>query len=161
MDYDFTAELNELLVDTYNTINKVEENALRQIGVGKLSISEFHILESVGTDNTGKTIGEIASSLSVTLPTITVAINKLESKGYVCRNKSQDDGRRVYITLTKLGRRMNAAHRYFHENMVCELCRGYSESELKMLIDCLYKLNSYFKKNDFSKNIQENDENDK
>lgn len=148
MDKDLTLRLNGLLVEAYNGINKVEENALRRTGDDVLSISEFHILECVGK-NGCCTVGDIARLLSVTLPTVTVAVNKLEKKGCVIKSKSESDGRIVNITLTKFGKCMNSAHRYFHESMVRELCREMKDEEIDALINCLEKLNEFLKKDNY------------
>lgn len=148
MDKDLTLRLNGLLVEAYNGINKVEENALRRTGDDVLSISEFHILECIGK-NVNCTVGDIARLLSVTLPTVTVAVNKLEKKGCVIKSKNEKDGRIVNITLTKFGRCMNSAHRYFHESMVREVCKEMNQQEIDALINCLEKLNRFLKKDNY------------
>lgn len=155
MDKDLTLRLNKLLVEAYNGINKVEENALRRTGDDVLSISEFHVLECVGK-NQGCTVGDIARLLSVTLPTVTVAVNKLEKKGCVIKSKNEKDGRIVNITLTKFGGCMNSAHRYFHESMVRELCREMEPEEIDVLLNCLVKLNKFLKKDNYHRGSGEN-----
>ena len=62
----------------------------------------------------GASISDIANDLSFTLPTITVAINKLVKKGYVTKRKSEEDKRMVYVTLTKMGKKVDNVHRYIH-----------------------------------------------
>ncbi len=115
----FATKLNELLVDTYHKISKIEEQAIRQTGRTDLSISELHLLEAVGKDRqNGRTISDIAQNQGITLPSVTAAVNKLVKKGYVEKVRAQHDGRVVYVKLTRLGRKMDAGHRYFHENMV-------------------------------------------
>ncbi len=80
----FEKELNEILVDTFRTILKVEEATLKGTGRIDLSISEMHLLETVGKyKEEGATISDIAQELGITLPSVTVAINKLARKGYV------------------------------------------------------------------------------
>ena len=72
-----------------------------------LSINEMHMLEAVGKGertNT-ETISEIAEDLGITLPSVTVAINKLVKKGYVEKLRGEEDGRIVYVTLTKQGKK--------------------------------------------------------
>ncbi len=147
MDRKISNTLNELIVSVYDSVNRVEEKTLKQTGNNKLSITEFHILESIGKNgDEGRTIGDIAQNLSVTMPTVTVAVTKLQKKGYVLKNKGQSDGRLVYITLTKQGRKMNSAHRYFHELMVREICQEFSEIEIDILIKAFSKLKFYFEK---------------
>ena len=108
----FSFELNELLVSTYREITRIEELVLRSLSKDTLSIAELHILDVVGRD--GCTVTEIAQSMAISMPSATIAVKKLEKKGYVTKEKDPEDARRVCIRLTLLGRRAEAAHRWFH-----------------------------------------------
>ena len=44
----FEEQLNEVIVDTYRSILRVEENILKRSDQTDLSISEIHMLEAVG-----------------------------------------------------------------------------------------------------------------
>lgn len=140
----FAHKLNELLVDTYRQISKIEEQAIHQTGRTDLSISELHLLEAVGKDKEkGRTISDIAQSQGITLPSVTAAVNKLVKKGYVEKVKALHDGRVVYVKLTRLGRKMDAGHRYFHENMVRNVSLEMSEEEREALVRGIDKLNRF------------------
>jgi len=138
-------ELNTLLVDTFDAVLQVEEKSLRHVGGGDLSIAEFHTLECIGggQDNC-RTVGEIAEALDVTVPTVTVCVNKLVKKGYVTKTRSEKDARVAIIELTREGRKMNRLHRYFHEQMILAVEDEFSEEEMELLIRCLRKLNGFF-----------------
>src|SRR5665648_137348 len=102
----FAKELNDLLVETFWTILKVEEQMLQSGSGGDLSLSELHVIGSVGkSGKAGRTISEIALDLDVALPSVTVQINKLQKKGYVEKHKNETDGRVVYAKLTKQGQK--------------------------------------------------------
>lgn len=138
-------ELNTLLVDTFNAILQVEEKNLKHVGNGELSIAEFHTLECIGKgEDRRRTVGEIAEALHVTVPTVTVCVNKLVKKGYVTKTKSERDARIAIIELTAEGRRMNRLHRYFHEQMVFSIDREFTDEEMDCLLRCIRKLNGYF-----------------
>ena len=108
-------QLNDLIVDAYRSILKVEETILKRTDSIDLSINEMHMLEAVGKGkNKPKTISEIAEDLGITLPSVTVAINKLVKKGYVEKLRGEEDARIVYVTLTKQGKKIDSVHRYFH-----------------------------------------------
>ena len=80
-----------------------------------LTISELHLLEVIGKyGDEGASISDIANDLSFTLPTITVAINKLVKKGYVTKENRRKTKRMVYVTLTKMGKKVDNVHRYIH-----------------------------------------------
>lgn len=143
----FSIELNNLLVATFRSILKVEEHILKNSGRVDLTINEVHMIESVGKlNNSGKTISDIADDLNITLPSVTIAINKLVKKGYVQKVKSDVDGRTVIVTLTKLGLKIDIAHRYFHETMVRAVSKELSEDEKASMIKGIAKLNAFFEK---------------
>lgn len=143
----FSNELNNVLVETFRSILKVEEEMLKSAHKIDLTISELHLIESVGkSDEKGRTISDIAEDLGITLPSVTIAINKLAKKGYVQKIRCETDGRVVYVTLTRLGQKMNAAHQYFHAKMVREITRDLSEDEKSVMLKGITKLNTFFKK---------------
>lgn len=138
-------ELNTLFVDTFDTIMRVEEKSLKHVGGGDLSIAEFHTLECIGNgEDNRRAVGEIAEALDVTVPTVTVCVNKLVTKGYVTKMKSEKDARVTIIELTPKGQKMNRLHRFFHEQMVLSIGNEFSDEELDYLLRCIRKLNTYF-----------------
>ncbi len=142
---EFSAHLNELFVDTFRNILKVEEKTLES-SVMNLTIGELHLIESVGKfQESGRTISSIAEDMRITLPSVTVAINKLAAKGYVEKVRGAADSRTVYVKLTKSGKKADAAHRYFHENMVRNVLREMNEEEKHALMKGVMKLNAFFK----------------
>ncbi len=142
---DFSNKLNDLLTGTFRSILKLEEAAVRKVGLTDLSISELHLIEAVSKNTKeGMTIGEIAEDQGITRPSVTVAVNKLEKKGYVTKEKKMDDGRKIYVKLTKLGCKINAGHQYFHENMCRNVAKDMTEEEREILIEGISKLNDFF-----------------
>ncbi len=138
-------ELNILFVDTFNAIMQVEEKNLKHVGQGELSIAEFHTLECIGNgEDNRRTVGEIAEALGVTVPTVTVCVNKLVKKGYVTKTKSERDARIAIIELTASGQKMNRLHRFFHEQMVLSISHEFDEEEMEYLLRCIRKLNTFF-----------------
>ena len=142
----FEEQLNEVIVDTYRSILRVEENILKRSDQTDLSISEIHMLEAVGKGkDRRRTISELAEVLNITLPSVTVAINKLMKKGYVEKVRGEEDGRIVYVSLTRQGRRIDSAHRYFHESMVRSIIRDMTESGMQALYKGVMKLDTFLK----------------
>lgn len=137
--------INELLVDTFNTILKVEQDSLRQYGeAADLTVTEVHTLEAVGTDDVSHSMSEIAARLAVTVATVTVAINRLSSKGFTARRVSDDDRRVVLVSLTDAGRQVVEAHRAYHRRMVDAATEGLTDEEIEMLARVLKKVKNYF-----------------
>lgn len=138
-------ELNTLFVETFDAILQVEEKSLKQVGGGNLSIAEFHTLDCIGSgEDCRRTVGEIAETLGVTVPTVTVCVNKLVKKGYVTKTRSEKDARIAIIELTAEGKKMNRLHRFFHEQMILSIGNEFSSEEMDCLLRCMRKLNEFF-----------------
>ncbi|MGI6664201.1 MAG: MarR family winged helix-turn-helix transcriptional regulator [Christensenellaceae bacterium] len=139
-------EINEAFQLIYDSVHKVEERMLKTSSNLDLSISELDILGAIGKyKEEGCSISQIAKEVGVTLPTITVAIQRLEARGYVEKKKSMEDGRRVNIVLTKLGKKADAAHRYFHERMVRAFLKEVGEDVKPVLLTALQNLATFLR----------------
>ena len=133
-----------MLIGTYRTIWKLEETMLRHLSGDSLSLSEMHMLESIGAGHTeGVTATDIAQDLDITPPSVTAMLKRLEKKGYITKVRSSEDARRINVGLTELGRRAETAHRYFHRKMVREATRNLSDEELRAIEAGLRKMNNF------------------
>lgn len=142
---EFSRELNQLLVCTYRNVGKLEEEMLHSMSGLDLSIGEMHLLEAIGENrDKGVPLCELAQRMELTPPTVTVAINKLAHKGYAIKTKSTLDKRSVIVTLTRLGKKVNAAHRYFHEQMVRNIEKLLSPAEREGMLRGMRSLNAFF-----------------
>ena len=73
--------INEVLVKLFNEIMHIEEKAIITEEFKDISNNDMHIIESIGKEEP-KNMSTIAKSLSVTVGTLTIAINNLVKKGY-------------------------------------------------------------------------------
>jgi Transcriptional regulators len=150
---DFETSLNELLIDIFNSVSKYEEKSLKSLSNNAVTATEAHIIETVAKagenhENAAPsviTVSEIAAALNVAVPTVTVALKKLESKGLIRKTTSLEDGRRSNIELTELGMKMNRAHMYFHRKMVKNVGNDMTEAEKAILLSATAKLDRYLK----------------
>ena len=140
--------INDFLVDIWTRINKIEERSLTA-GLGeKISITEIHIIEKIGT-NQPSHMSAIAKLLGITLATLTVACDKLESKGFIQRIRNASDKRVVNISLTPRGQAVYAYHQNFHDRMISAALSDLSEQETELLASSLKKLKSFFEEEEF------------
>jgi Transcriptional regulators len=143
----FCHNLNALLMRAFRSVLKIEEQMLSGMGQYQLSINEMHMLEAIANEaNQGRTISELAKALSLKMPSITVAVNKLEKKGLLKKERAAEDGRSVLVTLTELGAKLERIHQRFHESMVKNISRDMDEAEKTALLRGMEKLNLYFDK---------------
>lgn len=142
---EFCTSLNDLLVTAFRSVLKLEEQMLARMTTPSLSITEFHLLEMVARAVPEKlTVSEVAQGLSLSMPTITVCVSKLEKKGYLVKSRGVHDGRTVNISLTDKGRRVDRIHHHFHERMVQTIAEDMNEAERAALLSGIIKLNAYF-----------------
>ncbi|WP_163215870.1 MarR family winged helix-turn-helix transcriptional regulator [Clostridium thermarum] len=137
--------LNELLVDIFNDILRIEQTALQQGEFKDITVTEIHTIEAIGMYEP-RSMSEIAADLKITVGTLTTAINKLINKGYVERKRIEEDRRVVLVQLTKRGKLAYRIHEKFHRDMVMATIEGLSEEEEKILVRAMDQLNKFFKR---------------
>ena len=140
-------QLSCILLQMYKNVINLEDNARKNVNFRiNLTINEIHFLEAVGADRAkGKSVSELAEVLSISKPSVTVAVNKLEKKGYVEKRHSQIDGRSVQVVLTHEGSIINAYYQYFRRRMVRKINDGLTGQEKEFLTKAFEKINIYFK----------------
>ena len=118
----FIKKFNDTLSTSYVLLNRYEQNMFNSSKRFNLSVSELSLLEVINRSPViGKMVGDIASELMITPSSVTIAVNRLEKKGYVERHKSETDGRQVYVNLTERGRHADRIHKRFRKNMAKDI----------------------------------------
>lgn len=141
---DKITRINDLLVEIYDDITKIEENAIKKGEFKDLSITEIHTIDAVGMYGS-KIMSEIALALKITMGTLTTAIDKLVKKGYIERKRSETDRRIVNVNLTRRGKLAYRIHEKFHKDMVKQIMNQFTEEEEAILVTALAKLNYHLK----------------
>lgn len=135
--------VNDLLVETFNSILRVEENVVRNRLTEGLTISEVHTIHAIGLHGSSP-MNVIAARLDVTLATCTTAVGKLVTKGFAERSRSDADRRQVLVSLTKEGRQAYRVHELFHKEMVDAAFADLTEEEEAVLVRALTKVKGFF-----------------
>ncbi|MGK0551384.1 fatty acid biosynthesis transcriptional regulator FabT [Enterococcus faecalis] len=136
--------INDYLVSVFNDILTIEESELKKSQFKDLSITEMHTIEAIGMYKK-KTSSEVAKELSITVGTLTVAINNLVKKDYVQRLRSEDDRRVVKLGLTKKGKLLYRVHQHFHHEMVKNILNGMEQEEKAALLRALKNLHDFLR----------------
>ena len=137
--------LNDILVNLFNEILGIEEKALTSSEFRDISVNDMHILEAVGTEEP-RSMSSVAKSLSVTVGTLTIAMNNLVKKGYVNRARSEEDRRVVLISLSEKGEKAYYHHQKFHDDMIQAIMTDLDETQMEALTQALNKLRAFFRK---------------
>lgn len=140
----FVKELSHLLVSTFNTIEKLEQSMIGKGGAVRLSISEIHLIEAVGSGRTPKTISALAKGLGITLASVTVGVNKLVKKELLQKKRSEKDGRVIYVSLTPKGRSIYRLHNDFHMRLAESVSSGLTKEEKYVMLKGIRKLKDFF-----------------
>lgn len=141
---DSYATLNDVLVNLFRDIMTLEEKAIITSEYQDITNNDMHVIEAIGLDEP-KNMSTIARSLSVTVGTLTIAMNSLVKKGYVIRERGVEDRRVVYISLSEKGRKAYHHHAEFHRQMIQGILQDLTPEETKILVGALGKLNKWFR----------------
>lgn len=137
--------LNGVLVNLFRDVMSLEENAIITSEYSDISNNDMHVIEAVGLGKP-KNMSAIAKLLSVTVGTLTIAMNSLVKKGYVNRERGKEDRRVVNISLSEKGKRAYRHHEEFHRHMIDEILRDLTEEETEALVRSLTKLERWFRR---------------
>lgn len=135
--------INDVLVNLFRDILSLEEKAMTGSAFKDLSMNDWHVIEAVGL-NTSKSMSQIARELSITLGSLTIAMNGLYKKGYVERRRGVKDRRVVHISLTEKGVAAYKEHENFHRKMIDAAIQDLSPQETTVLVSSLSKLTDFF-----------------
>ena len=132
----YIRKLNDRLSQLYSNVMKIEETVMKRAKAQNLSVTEIHTLNAIGRGE-AKTMTHVAGALNISVSTLTAAINKLVTKGYVDRFRIPEDRRIVKVALTETGESAVREHEAFHILFVKEALSQLSTEEAEKLIASL------------------------
>ena len=135
--------LNKLLVQLFRDVTDMEQKGISTPQFGDITNNDLHVIEAIGIGEP-KNMSTIARELSVTVGTLTIAMNSLVKKGYVERTRGREDRRVVYISLSERGRRAYEEHARFHREMLESVIGELTKEEQDTLIRALSRLQGWF-----------------
>lgn len=135
--------LNTVLVRLFNDIMTIEEKAITSGEFSNITNNDMHVIDAIGIAEP-RNMSSIAKSLSVTVGTLTIAVNNLVKKGYVNRVRSEKDRRVVLISLTAKGRKAYQHHQKFHDEMIKSVIADMDPQEIQILERALSNLIGFF-----------------
>jgi DNA-binding MarR family transcriptional regulator len=135
--------LNDVLVKLFRNINNIEERAIQTEEYKGVTTNDMHVIEAIGLGSP-KNMTAVAKSLGVTTGTLTIAVNSLVKKGFVNRERSEEDRRVVLVSLSSKGQRAYEHHKRFHEEMIDAVLSRLTEEEKIALEKALLNLNDFF-----------------
>ena len=134
---------HSVLTGLFQDIMSIEEKTIITEEFKDITNNDMHILEAIGLSSP-QSMSAVAKKLSITVGTLTTAINSLVKKGYVHRVRSEEDRRVVLISLTAKGEHAYRHHESFHREMINATLKGLSREETKVLVQALTNLKDFF-----------------
>ena len=119
--------------------NKFILQELNSRGITDLAPSHGDILAMLYQYNK-LTMKEIAEKIHRTKPTVTVLVNKLEKLGFVKREKSSEDSRITYITLTSKSEDFKPIFEKISKDLNKMLFKNLTNKEVRILDELLEKM---------------------
>ena len=136
--------INDVLVNLFNEILKLEEEAIITDEFKDITNNDMHIIEAVGLSGEN-TMSVVAKKLGITAGSLTTSVNSLVNKKYVTRQRSDEDRRVVFLKLTDKGKRAYEHHREYHSQMTEAGISRLEEEEVPVLIKSLTGLSEFFR----------------
>ena len=138
-------QINELFTSLYTDIKDVEEKALLSGEFSDMTYNDFHVIDAIGPGES-RASSDVSKKLNVTMGTLTKAIDGLVNKGYVSRERSETDKRKVMLSLKEKGIAAYRKHEKFHKDMVSSVLSQMSDTDAEVLARTLNRLQIYFNK---------------
>lgn len=136
--------LNTLLVSLFRDIMDIEEKSLIVDEFKDISVNDMHVIEAIGVEEK-RPSSVVAKNLDITMGTLTKAIDGLNDKGYVNRERSTKDKRVVLLSLTEKGEKAFDHHAEFHRNMIKSVIAQLSMEEREVLGKTLEDLTRFLR----------------
>ena len=135
--------INDFFVRIFNKILALEEHAIDEPDI---SVNEVHIIEAVAelAQRGESTMKNIAKRLNLSAGATSVAVNTLVNKGYLRRENSREDRRKIFIFITEKAQKAENKHREFHADMIHSIATRLNDEELATLSKSLISLEEFF-----------------
>ena len=134
----------EVIMKLFHEIIEVEEKVIITEEFRDISNNDMHIIEVIGLGEP-RSMSSVARDLSVTVGTLTTAINGLVKKDYVRRGRSEKDRRVVLISLKEKGVKAFHHHKRFHEEMIGATLKGLDQEQIQVLETAMKNLREFFR----------------
>ena len=131
--------LTDIITILTTKIAKIEEEALAESRFSELTGKQMHYLEAISNLN-NPNLGELATELNLSKPSITAIIDKFEEKEFIRKVKSDEDRRVSHIHMAERGKEIEKVHSKIHMRISNIFTSKLTKNELNSLIHLLSKI---------------------
>ncbi len=134
----------EVLRSLRKIIRKTSEHSRQISSQSGLSVPQLLCLKAIAEfpseNKIELTAASVAQTVHLSAPTVTRLLDRLELAGYIARNRHPGDRRKLYLTLTELGkRRLESLPTPLHEDFLAKL-KKLKRTEKEQLLASLEKV---------------------
>lgn len=126
-----------MMEEFYKLFHETEGLMLKQ-DIRCLTLSEIHVIETL--NDKVCFMNEIAKDLGVTMGTATVSVNKLVDKGFILREQSSEDRRKITVKLSKKGFLALESHYKFHKLIIKKITKDLCAEDIAHFTGIFKKL---------------------
>jgi DNA-binding MarR family transcriptional regulator len=106
----------------------------------EISAAQFIVIAALALSDSAKSASDLCKGISYDAGAMTRMIDRLESKGLICRSRREDDRRVVYLELTEKGHSAFPRMRVVSMGIVNQFLRGFSQAEARQLESFLTRM---------------------
>lgn len=136
-------EKRQVVLETVEMISQLmgelESKAFDLEGFSEITMRQMLYLESISRLDK-PTFGDLANYLEVTPPSVSGIIKKLIQMGYVHKERSPEDGRVYFLSLTDRGQRFTDLHDEVHQILAQRIIQNLTGEEIEELAELLGKI---------------------
>lgn len=100
----------------------------------------FLLLKILRNKRKAMAAGELSSKMKVSSARMAAMLNNLSQKGYIKKEKTEDDGRKTIVTITKDGQNALAKREGKVVGLIDKLIKKLSSKDIKNLLEICKKL---------------------
>lgn len=134
--------------DFYNISNKI--NHIRNTSVtfsGNITVNSagLDFIDTIGK-NPNANMSEICLILGLTKGAVSQMATKLQGKGLIKKEKSKDNGKDIYLALTKEGEQINKEQNEIRKKMhegIKEIVKGYDKKDIEKIGKFLSEISQF------------------
>jgi DNA-binding MarR family transcriptional regulator len=139
------AAVGSLFLQLYERYNRLESKRVYYKDLlEELTMIEMNTIVVIGRDGNRKKMSEIANLLGVSAGTPTVTVDRLIKKGFVVRDRDEEDRRQVIVKLSEKGLASFKEIVILKNTLMERLFNVIEPDQLKALVSMLHVLNEKF-----------------
>ena len=108
-------------------------------GVASSYIHYLDIIQALEKQGIQVKVSDISDALSLPRPGVTRTVKEMETKGYLRKIASEEDGRVTYLSITESGRQLSQKYNDQFFNELAPFMEEISEADAKCMINTIKK----------------------